>query len=56
MVEAQADRYFAAFFERFDELAEQPLLYPAVVMIFAKAIVGACAALTAFIIASRTKR
>ena len=28
--EAQADRYFFAFFEHFDELARQPLLYPAV--------------------------
>lgn len=28
--EAQADRYFNAFFERFDELAEQPLQYQAV--------------------------
>lgn len=28
--EEQADRYFAAFFERFEELAEQPLLYPVV--------------------------
>lgn len=25
--EEQADRYFAAFFEHFEELAEQPLLY-----------------------------
>ena len=28
--EAQADRYYHAFFERFEQLAEQPLLYPAV--------------------------
>ena len=28
--EAQADRYFNAFFERFDELAEQPFQYQAV--------------------------
>ena len=28
--EAQADRYFDAFFERFEELAEQPLQYQAV--------------------------
>lgn len=28
--EAQADRYFNALFERFDELAEQPLQYQAV--------------------------
>ena len=27
---AQADRYFDALFERFDELAENPLLYRAV--------------------------
>ncbi len=27
---AQADRYFNAFFERFDELAEQPYQYQAV--------------------------
>lgn len=26
--EVQADLYFAAFFERFEELAAQPLLYP----------------------------
>jgi toxin ParE1/3/4 len=28
--ETQADKYFNEFFERFDQLAEQPLLYPAV--------------------------
>jgi toxin ParE1/3/4 len=28
--EAQADQYFNALFERFDELAEQPLQYQAV--------------------------
>lgn len=28
--EAQADKYFQAFFERFEQLAEQPLLYQAV--------------------------
>ena len=28
--EVQADRYFDAFFERFDELASQPHMYPAV--------------------------
>ena len=28
--EGQADQYLAAFFARFDELAEQPFLYPAV--------------------------
>ncbi len=28
--EAQADRYFNAFFERFEELAEQPYQYQAV--------------------------
>jgi toxin ParE1/3/4 len=28
--EAQADRYFHAFFDRFEQLAEQPLLYPGV--------------------------
>ncbi len=27
---AEADRYIEALFERFSELAEQPLLYPAV--------------------------
>ena len=26
--EEQADRYFAAFFDHFEQLAEQPLLYP----------------------------
>lgn len=26
--QAQADRYFAAFFDHFDQLAEQPLSYP----------------------------
>ena len=28
--EAAADEYYAALFDRFDQLAEQPLLYPAV--------------------------
>ena len=28
--EAQADKYYNAFFDRFDQLAEQPLLYPLV--------------------------
>jgi toxin ParE1/3/4 len=28
--EAEADRYFDAFFNRFEELAAQPCLYPAV--------------------------
>ncbi|MGB5520307.1 MAG: type II toxin-antitoxin system RelE/ParE family toxin [Gammaproteobacteria bacterium] len=28
--EAQADKYYQAFFERFEQLAEQPLLYQAV--------------------------
>ena len=28
--EAQADRYFTAFFDRFEQLAEQPLSYPSV--------------------------
>lgn len=28
--EAQADRYYEAFLRRFDQLAEQPHLYPAV--------------------------
>jgi toxin ParE1/3/4 len=28
--EAQADTYYNAFFDRFEQLAEQPLLYPAV--------------------------
>ncbi len=28
--ETQADKYFNDFFERFNQLAEQPLLYPAV--------------------------
>ncbi|MDH3638462.1 MAG: type II toxin-antitoxin system RelE/ParE family toxin [Gammaproteobacteria bacterium] len=28
--EAQADKYFNAFFDRFNLLGEQPLLYPAV--------------------------
>jgi toxin ParE1/3/4 len=28
--EAQADKYYEAFFERFEQLAEQPLLYQAV--------------------------
>ena len=28
--EARADAYYFAFFDHFDELAEQPLLYPAV--------------------------
>jgi toxin ParE1/3/4 len=28
--EAQADRYFDAFFERFDQLAARPYAYPAV--------------------------
>ena len=28
--ETQADRYFNAFFDRFDELAEQPLRYQAI--------------------------
>lgn len=28
--DAQADRYFDAFFERFDELAERPMQYQAV--------------------------
>ncbi len=26
--EEQADRYFAVFFDHFEQLAEQPLLYP----------------------------
>ncbi len=28
--EAQADEYFATFFDRFEQLAKQPLLYPAI--------------------------
>jgi len=28
--EAQADKYYAAFFNRFEEIAEQPYLYQAV--------------------------
>ena len=28
--EQQADAYFRAFFERFEQIAEQPLLYPTV--------------------------
>jgi len=28
--EIQADRYFNEFFERFEQIAEQPLLYPTV--------------------------
>ena len=28
--EAQADKYYEAFFERFEQLSEQPLLYQAV--------------------------
>lgn len=28
--EAQADAYYNALFDRFEEIAEQPLLYPAV--------------------------
>jgi len=28
--EAQADKYYQAFFERFEQLVEQPLLYQAV--------------------------
>jgi toxin ParE1/3/4 len=28
--EAAADQYYAAFFERFEQIAEQPLLYPPV--------------------------
>ena len=28
--EAQADKYYLAFFERFEQLAEQPYLYPSV--------------------------
>ena len=28
--EAQADKYYDAFFDRFEQLAEQPYLYPAV--------------------------
>ena len=28
--EAQADEYYNALFDRFEEIAEQPLLYPAV--------------------------
>ncbi len=28
--EQEADKYYSALFDRFDELAEQPLLYPAV--------------------------
>lgn len=28
--EAQADKYYDAFFNRFEQLAEQPYLYPAV--------------------------
>ena len=28
--EAQADRYYNALFDRFEEIAEQPFLYPAV--------------------------
>ena len=28
--EAQADRYFEGFFERFEEIASQPFRYPAV--------------------------
>ncbi len=28
--EIQADKYFNEFFERFEQLAEQPLLYPSV--------------------------
>ncbi|MCU7880329.1 MAG: type II toxin-antitoxin system RelE/ParE family toxin [Candidatus Thiodiazotropha sp. (ex Lucinoma aequizonata)] len=28
--EAQADKYYNAFFDRFELLAEEPLLYPAV--------------------------
>ena len=28
--EAQADKYYNDFFDRFEQLAEQPLLYPAV--------------------------
>jgi len=28
--EEQADKYFAALFDRFEQIAQQPLLYPAV--------------------------
>ena len=28
--EAQADKYYMAFFDRFEELAENPYLYPAI--------------------------
>ena len=28
--EAQADKYYNAFFDRFEQIAEQPLLYPVV--------------------------
>lgn len=28
--EIQADKYFNSFFEKFEQLAEQPLFYPAV--------------------------
>ena len=28
--EAQSDKYFNEFFERFEQIAEQPLLYPTV--------------------------
>jgi len=28
--ETQADKYFNEFFERFEQIAEQPLIYPAV--------------------------
>ena len=28
--EAQADKYYESFFERFEQLAEQPLLYQAI--------------------------
>jgi len=28
--EAAADEYYSAFFDRFEQLAEQPLLYPAI--------------------------
>ncbi len=52
--EAHADSYYNAFFDRFEQLAEQPLSYPAVDD-SAPATDAACAALTASITAFTVK-
>lgn len=52
--EVQADKYYKTLFERFEQLAEQPLLYQPLT-ISDQAIAGACAGQTVFTIVSTGK-